>query len=80
MEIEAHYGQLLGVHSPWDISSVDLNLGEQKVDIIVEYTDTEGLCPECGATCPKHDDRQARTWRHLEKTRVRKPGSESNYS
>jgi len=66
MEIEEHYGELLGIQTPWEINSVDLNLEEQRVDIIIEYTDTEGLCPECGTMCPKHDDRKVRTWRHLD--------------
>jgi len=66
MEIEDHYSQLLGINSPWEISSVDLNINEQKVDIIIEYTDDTGLCPECNATSPKHDDRNERTWRHLD--------------
>ncbi|VAW48360.1 hypothetical protein MNBD_GAMMA03-391 [hydrothermal vent metagenome] len=61
MEIEEHYSQLLGVNSPWDIHSVDLNMTEQRVDIAIEYTDIEGLYPECAALCPKHDDRKART-------------------
>ncbi len=66
MEIEEHYGQLLGVQSPWDICSVDLKISEQRVDIIVEYGDNEGPCPECGTISPKHDDRNERTWRHLD--------------
>lgn len=66
MEIEDHYSQLLGVNSPWDISSVDLKIKEQQVDIIIEYTDDTGPCPECGVMCPKHDDRKERTWRHLD--------------
>ena len=45
MEIEKHYSQLLGIHTPWDISSVDLKLDEQRVDIVIEHTDNEGLCP-----------------------------------
>jgi len=48
MDIEEHYSQLLGVNSPWDIHSVDLNMTEQRVDIVIEYTDIEGPCPECG--------------------------------
>jgi len=64
--IQDHYSQLLGILSPWEISSVELNLNEQKVDIIIEYTDDRGLCPECNATSPKHDDRNERTWRHLD--------------
>ena len=66
MEIEDHYGLLLGINSPWEISSVDLDLAAQKVDVIIEYTDDKGICPECGAISPKHDDRKERTWRHLD--------------
>jgi len=66
MEIEEHYGLLLGLESPWNISGVDLMMSEQRVDIIVEYGDDEGPCPECGAISPKHDDRKERTWRHLD--------------
>lgn len=66
MEIEDHYALLLGIHSPWEISSVALNMTESRVDIEVEYVDTSGACPECGVTCPKHDDRERRTWRHLD--------------
>ncbi|MFT5083768.1 MAG: transposase [Lentisphaeria bacterium] len=66
MEIEDHYGLLLGINSPWEISSVDLDLATQKVDVIIEYTDDKGPCPECGVICPKHDDRKERTWRHLD--------------
>lgn len=66
MDIEEHYGQLLGIHSPWHISHVDLKMQEQRVDIEIEYADDEGACPECGAICPKHDNRKRRSWRHLD--------------
>lgn len=66
MQIEDHYGLLLGLHSPWEINSVDLKLEQQQVDIIVEYVSDEGPCPECGTICPKNDDRKLRTWRHLD--------------
>lgn len=66
MEIEEHYGLLLGINSPWEISSVALDLSAQKVDVIIEYTDDKGACPECGVISPKHDDRKERTWRHLD--------------
>jgi len=66
VEIEEHYGLLLGINSPWEISSVDLDLSAQKVDVIIEYTDDKGACPECGVISPKHDDRKERTWRHLD--------------
>ncbi len=66
MELEDHYGQILGIESPWDIASVDLKMQEQRVDIVIEYTDEQGACPECGTACPKHDNRKKRTWRHLD--------------
>jgi len=66
MEIEAHYSLLLGINSPWEISSVDLLMDQQKVDIVIEYTADQGVCPECGTMRTKHDDRKARSWRHLD--------------
>jgi transposase len=66
MEVEDHYAMLLGINSPWEITTVDLKLDQQQVDIEIEYTASDGQCPECGAACPKHDDRQLRTWRHLD--------------
>jgi len=66
MEVEEHYAQLLGIVSPWEISCVDLNLEEHRVDIVIEYTDETGYCPDCATICPKHDNRQQRTWRHLD--------------
>jgi hypothetical protein len=46
MDIEEHYSQLLGIHSPWQISQVDLKMQEQRVDIEIEYADDVGPCPE----------------------------------
>lgn len=66
MEIEDHYALLLGINSPWEISSVDLNMLGNRVDIEIEYADGSGNCPECETVCPKHDDRERRTWRHLD--------------
>ena len=31
MDIEEHYGQLLGIHIPWQITHVDLKMQEQRV-------------------------------------------------
>lgn len=66
MDIEEHYGKLLGIESPWSISDVKLDMAGQRVDIAIEYTDDVGPCPECGVISPKHDDRAERTWRHLD--------------
>lgn len=62
MDIEEHYSQLLGIHSSWQITHVNLKMQEQRVDIEIEYADDEGPCSECGAISPKHDDRKRRSW------------------
>ena len=66
MQVEDHYSLLLGIQSPWEITSVDLKMTENRVDIYVEYMDSTGKCPECGNTHPKYDLRKKRTWRHLD--------------
>lgn len=66
MEVSEHYALLLGIHTPWDISSVDLRLEDHRVDVVIEYTGDEGTCPDCGVICPRYDVRPTRTWRHLD--------------
>ncbi len=66
MELEEHYGQLLGIESSWENYQVDLKLEEQRVDIRIEYTDDQGPCPECGAMSSRYDLRKERTRRHLD--------------
>ncbi len=50
MEIEEHYSLLFGIHSPWEISHVELKMQEQRIDI--EYTDDESDYLECGTLSP----------------------------
>ena len=64
--LEDHYAQLLGLTPPWLISSVKLNIDKHRVDIDIEYADDNGVCPICGTQSPKHDDRDKRSWRHLD--------------
>lgn len=66
MDIEEHYGKLLGIEPPWSISDISLDMVGQRVDIEIEQADNIGPCPECGAISPKHDERVRRTWRHLD--------------
>ena len=66
MDVNEHYALLLGIHTPWDISSVDLRLDQHRVDVVIEYTGAEGVCPDCGVVWPRYDVRQSRTWRHLD--------------
>jgi transposase len=66
-ELHRHYGQLLGIESPWKVGEVKLELTEKKVEINLVWTGGEGLrCPECGVTCATKDYLPERTWRHLD--------------
>ena len=66
-ELEAHYGQLLGLESPWEVTSVDLKMEEQRVDIALTHKRGSRVnCPECGDKCAVHDHSPERTWRHLD--------------
>jgi len=67
MELESHYGLLLGIASPWEISSIDLQMQDKRVDIVIEYTYDQGPCPECSRLCPRHDRRKTLRWRHLDR-------------
>lgn len=61
------YQQILGLQSPWKVARVELNMGQQRVDVWTEHTKPKAWpCPECGAACPLHDHDEERTWRHLD--------------
>jgi transposase len=62
----AHYRQLLALPAPWRISDITLNVGEQRVDIVIEWPEGKRVpCPKCGERCALKDHRQERVWRHL---------------
>ena len=62
-ELQRHYGELLGIKSPWRVREVKLELAEKRVEIGLEWTPGEGLqCPECGARCAMKDYLPERTW------------------
>jgi transposase len=66
-ELHRHYGQLLGVESPWRVRAVKLEMAEKKVEIEIEWTSGEALhCPECGKQCGMKDYAVERRWRHLD--------------
>ena len=60
------YAQILGIKSPWRVSSVELALSEGEVTVYIEQ---EGgiaqCCPTCGEVSPGYDSRRRR-WRHLD--------------
>ncbi len=66
MNIEEHYGMLLGITDPWRVTKVDLGLMAQKVDIYVEYSSRVWTCPICGAKAKGYDHLKEQIWRHLD--------------
>ena len=66
-DLNSHYGQLLGLKSPWEVATVDLKMEEQKVEIALKHSRGGPVrCPECGEDCPVHDHSPERRWRHLD--------------
>jgi transposase len=60
------YAQILGLKSPWKVTSVELNQAANEVRVYVEQEQAaEMTCPECGAIRPGYDKRR-REWRHLD--------------
>ena len=57
---------MLGLESPWSVTRVKLSVENRRVDIFVDYTDTTGVCPECGEPCRIYDRSPGRSWRHLD--------------
>jgi transposase len=67
MQDKELYRYLLGLEPPWTVERVDLNVGDQRVDVWASHE--EGLrwpCPECGAMLPIYDHTAERVWRHLD--------------
>lgn len=60
------YAQLLGVGSPWEISSVKLELAAGEVLVSLRYGSRRAVCPNCGKETPLHDHAPPRRWRHLD--------------
>jgi len=66
-ELQKHYALLLGVGSPWEVKTVDLDLEGKKVEIELGWQwGAVAKCPECGRECSIHDCAPERTWRHLD--------------
>lgn len=61
------YQQILGIHSPWQVDAVKLDVAGGQVDIFL--THQQGVkwpCPECGEMLPCRDHVEERVWRHLD--------------
>ena len=61
------YRCLLGIESPWSVSSVDLDIEQGRVDVQVSHAKkSQFCCPKCDAMLSVYDHTEARTWRHLD--------------
>lgn len=61
------YQHILGLSSPWQVASVELDTGEQEIRVHVEHPrGAKFHCPECQAELACHDHAEERRWRHLD--------------
>ncbi len=69
--IAKHYGQLIGLRPPWQVSQVEVSHSDQEVRIFVVRAARPRLrCPECDRPCGGYDTRERR-WRHLDTMQYR---------
>jgi transposase len=62
-----HYSLLLGIGSPWLITSVEIKTSEKSVCIAIKWPSGHQVkCPECNQSCTIKDHREERSWRHLD--------------
>jgi transposase len=60
------YATLLGLKTPWQVTTVELKLDKGEVHVHVDHSEYEWRCPACGEVCPLYDHQEQRTWRHLD--------------
>jgi transposase len=67
MESKELYQCLLGLHEPWTVDRVELDMAKMRVDVYVEHpAGTRFACPECGQAYAVYDHLAERVWRHLD--------------
>lgn len=60
------YAAILGIRSPWEVTSVTLDSESEEVRVVIDPSaGTRFTCPQCGTPCPGYDTRR-RSWRHLD--------------
>ena len=68
------YSQILGITPPWEITSVELDMDNERVDVYVKWSQ-KGVapCPTCEGEneVPIHDLREERVWRHLDTCQIK---------
>lgn len=61
------YKYLLGIKSPWNVSRVELNVNDMRVNVWVEHQNgVKWLCPKCQEPLAIYDHAEEREWRHLD--------------
>ena len=61
-----HYGRLLGLSAPWQVTRVTEDLAAQRVTLHVAWPKgTKASCPGCKQAGPVYDHLEERSWRHL---------------
>lgn len=61
------YQYILGLSSPWSVSSVRLDVEAQQIDVQVSHPEgTRFCCPECERELSCYDHAPPRQWRHLD--------------
>ena len=64
--LEDFYSKLLGISTPWEVTSIKRDSSIKEVIATVEFMDdSELLCPVCKKEAKKYDHR-IRRWRHLD--------------
>ena len=72
MEDRELYRRILGIQSPWCVSSVELQLTPREVHIYLSHEDLASWpCAECGAPGKLYDHQRERQWRHLDTCQYR---------
>ena len=61
------FQHILGLNSPWTVTSVDLDTEGEQIDVHVGHPDgTKFCCPECDESLACYDHVAERKWRHLD--------------
>lgn len=67
MEATDLYKKILGIESPWFISTIDVCEKSRQVTIeLAHEVGTKFCCSVCGEQRRVHDHQKSRTWRHLD--------------
>ena len=64
LQDRAVYARLLGIERPWQVTEVELRLGEEQAVVVPVALEPGAAlqCPRCGGECSRYDSRERR-WR-----------------